>query len=205
MNSVVTVEGIQKRIFLLRGQKVMLDVDLAQLYGVTSGRLNEAVKRNRDRFPIDFMFQLTKLEFENLKSHIAISSSEWGGRRHPPFAFTERGVAMLSSVLRSHRAVQGQHYHHAHVRAATRAGRHTQRACDQADRVGAQGRRPRRTHQVALRSNPAVDERAGLAGTQNRIRRKIVRDRQTERASPMNRSFQSVERPRRAVCAAGWK
>jgi len=106
MNSVVTVEGIQKRIFLLRGQKVMLDVDLAQLYGVTSGRLNEAVKRNRDRFPIDFMFQLTKLEFENLKSHIAISSSEWGGRRHPPFAFTEQGVAMLSSVLRSHRAVQ---------------------------------------------------------------------------------------------------
>ena len=106
MNSVVTVEAIQKRIFLLRGQKVMLDVDLAQLYGVTSGRLNEAVKRNRDRFPIDFMFQLTKPEFENLKSHIAISSSGWGGRRHPPFAFTEQGVAMLSSVLKSRRAVQ---------------------------------------------------------------------------------------------------
>jgi hypothetical protein len=106
MNSVVTVEAIQKRIFLLRGQKVMLDVDLAQLYGVTSGRLNEAVKRNRDRFPIDFMFQLTKPEFENLKSQIAISSSGWGGRRHPPFAFTEQGVAMLSSVLKSRRAVQ---------------------------------------------------------------------------------------------------
>ena len=106
MNSVVTVEGIQKRIFLLRGQKVMLDVDLAQLYGVTSGRLNEAVKRNRGRFPIDFMFQLTKPEFENLTSQIAISSSGWGGRRHPPFAFTEQGVAMLSSVLRSTRAVQ---------------------------------------------------------------------------------------------------
>ena len=106
MNSVVTVEGIQKRIFLLRGQKVMLDVDLAQLYGVMAGRLNEAVKRNRDRFPIDFMFQLTKPEFEHLKSQIAISSSGWGGRRHPPFAFTEQGVAMLSSVLRSQRAVQ---------------------------------------------------------------------------------------------------
>jgi hypothetical protein len=106
MNSLVTVEGIQKRIFLLRGQKVMLDVDLAQLYGVMAGRLNEAVKRNRDRFPSDFMFQLTKTEFGNLKSQIAISSSGWGGRRHPPFAFTEQGVAMLSSVLRSRRAIQ---------------------------------------------------------------------------------------------------
>ena len=106
MNSIVTVEGIQKRIFLLRGQKVMLDVDLAQLYGVMAGRLNEAVKRNRDRFPSDFMFQLTKTEFENLKSQIAISSSGWGGRRHSPFAFTEQGVAMLSSVLRSKRAIQ---------------------------------------------------------------------------------------------------
>lgn len=105
MNSVVTVEGIQKRIFLLRGQKVMLDADLAQLYGVMSGRLNEAVKRNRDRFPSDFMFRLTKSEFENLKSQIAISSSRWGGRRHPPFAFTEQGVAMLSSVLKSKRAI----------------------------------------------------------------------------------------------------
>jgi ORF6N domain len=85
------------------------------LYGVSVGRLNEAVKRNRDRFPVDFMFQLTSEEFVslrsqvvslNLKSQIAISSSDWGGRRHPPFAFTEHGVAMLSSVLRSKRAVQ---------------------------------------------------------------------------------------------------
>jgi hypothetical protein len=80
MNSLVTVEGIQKRIFLLRGQQVMLDVDLAQFYGVMAGRLNEAVKRNRDRFPSDFMFQLMKTEFGNLKSQIAISSSGWGGR-----------------------------------------------------------------------------------------------------------------------------
>lgn len=70
------------------------------------GRLNEAVKRNEDRFPDDFMFQLTKAEFENLKSQIAISSSKWGGRRHAPYAFTEQGVAMLSSVLRSKRAVE---------------------------------------------------------------------------------------------------
>lgn len=91
-----------------------MDTTIASLYGVTVGRLNEAVRRNRGRFPIDFMFQLTKDEFEslrakgasNLKSQFAISSSGWGGRRTPPFAFTEQGVAMLSSVLRSYRAVQ---------------------------------------------------------------------------------------------------
>jgi hypothetical protein len=70
------------------------------------GRLNEAVKRNEDRFPSDFTFQLTKAEFENLKSQIAISSSKWGGRRHAPYVFTEQGVAMLSSVLRSKRAIE---------------------------------------------------------------------------------------------------
>jgi hypothetical protein len=80
--------------------------DLAQLYGVTVGRLNEAVKRNEDRFPSDFMFQLTKAELDNLKSQIAISSSTWGGRRHAPYVFTEQGVAMLSSVLRSKRAIE---------------------------------------------------------------------------------------------------
>ena len=84
----------------------MLDTDLAVLYGVTVGRLNEAVKRNIDRFPGDFMFQLTRAEFADLKSQIAISSSRWGGRRHPPYAFTEQGVAMLSSVLKSRRAVR---------------------------------------------------------------------------------------------------
>lgn len=84
----------------------MLDRDLAQLYGVTVGRLNEAVKRNEDRFPGDFMFQLTKAELEHLKSQIAISSSTWGGRRHAPYVFTEQGVAMLSSVLRSKRAIE---------------------------------------------------------------------------------------------------
>ena len=102
-------------LIIIRGHKVILDSDLAVLYGVSVGRLNEAVKRNRDRFPVDFMFQLTSEEFVslrsqvvslNLKSQIAISSSDWGGRRHPPFAFTEHGVAMLSSVLRSKRAVR---------------------------------------------------------------------------------------------------
>ena len=109
------VGRIERTILLIRGQKVMLDADIAHLYGVTVGRLNEAVKRNLDRFPPDFMFQLTREEFDglrrqigtsNLKSQFAISSSGWGGRRTPPSAFTEQGVAMLSSVLRSKRAIQ---------------------------------------------------------------------------------------------------
>lgn len=95
---------IESRIHQLRGQRIMLDKDLAALYGVTTGNLNKAVSRNIDRFPKDFMFQLTTTEFENLKFHFGISS--WGGTRKPPRAFTEQGVAMLSSVLRSKTAVQ---------------------------------------------------------------------------------------------------
>ena len=106
MSALVPRERIEQTILVIRGHNVMLDGDLAQLYGVTVGRLNEAVKRNEDRFPSDFMFQLTKAEFENLKSQIAISSSKWGGRRHAPYVFTEQGVAMLSSVLRSKRAIE---------------------------------------------------------------------------------------------------
>ena len=103
MSALVSRERIEQTILVIRDHNAMLDSDLAHLYGVTAGRLNEAVKRNEDRFPSDFMFQLTKQEFENLKSQIAISSSKWGGRRHAPSAFTEQGVAMLSSVLPSER------------------------------------------------------------------------------------------------------
>jgi aromatic ring-opening dioxygenase LigB subunit len=106
MSALVPRERIEQTILLIRGHNVMLDSDLAQLYGVTVGRLNEAVKRNENRFPSDFTFQLTKAEFEHLKSQIAISSSKWGGRRHAPYVFTEQGVAMLSSVLRSKRAIE---------------------------------------------------------------------------------------------------
>ena len=98
-------ERVESRILLIRGQRVMLDADLAGLYGVTTRRLNEQVKRNWDRFPEDFMLVLTKEETEILRSQFATSSS-WGGRRYNPLAFTEQGVAMLSSVLRSQRAVQ---------------------------------------------------------------------------------------------------
>ncbi len=103
--SVLPVELIESKIYLLRGQKVMLSQHLAELYQVEVRALIQAVKRNMDRFPADFMFQLTDGEYANLKSQIVISS--WGGsRRANPYAFTEQGVAMLSSVLRSKRAVR---------------------------------------------------------------------------------------------------
>ncbi len=97
-------EVVINKIYLLRKQKVMLDEDLAELYQVETKRLNEQVKRNIQRFPEDFMFQLTAQEFENLKSQFATSS--WGGRRKLPYAFTEQGVAMLSSVLNSETAIR---------------------------------------------------------------------------------------------------
>jgi len=115
---------VERRIYFVRGEKVMLDYDLAALYGVDTGVLNRAVKRNRERFPQDFMFQLDPDEWERLRCQIGISykgtgvshsalrfqsgisKSRRGGRRYLPYAFTEQGVAMLSSVLRSARAVQ---------------------------------------------------------------------------------------------------
>jgi len=101
----VPVERIERAILLIRGHKVMLDADLAVLYGVATKVLIQAIKRNLSRFPEDFMLQLTKEEFDDLRSQI-VTSRSWGGRRYPPYAFTEQGVAMLSSVLRSERAVQ---------------------------------------------------------------------------------------------------
>ena len=103
--SLIPVDRIEKIILLVRGQKVILDADLAGLYGVETRVLVQAVKRNLERFPEDFMFQLSREEFAVLRSQ-SVTSSDWGGRRYPPYAFTEQGVAMLSSVLRSRRAVQ---------------------------------------------------------------------------------------------------
>jgi len=97
---------IERSIHLIRGERVLLDSDLAQLYGVETGMLNRAVKRNSDRFPADFMFQLTADEAEDLRCQIGTSKKGRGGRRYLPFAFTEQGVAMLSSVLKSQRAIQ---------------------------------------------------------------------------------------------------
>ena len=103
----ILVERAERRILSVRGQRVMLDSDLAKLYGVTTFNLNKAVKRNLGRFPLDFMFQLTLEEHEILIFQIGISSSgRHGGRRNAPHVFTEHGVAMLSSVLRSERAIR---------------------------------------------------------------------------------------------------
>jgi ORF6N domain len=105
MTELARSEPIEQRIFVLRGQNVLLSTDLARLYGVETRTLVQAVKRNIERFPSDFMFQLGPEEFRNLKSQIVTSS--WGGiRRAAPYAFTEQGVAMLSSVLRSKRAIR---------------------------------------------------------------------------------------------------
>jgi hypothetical protein len=113
----VSVQLIERRIYLIRGQKVMIDFDLAELYGVATSRLNEQVTRNKKRFPEDFMFRLSKEEADSLRSQFAISRSDLrlqfatsksgrGGRRYLPYAFTEQGVAMLSSVLNSEQAIE---------------------------------------------------------------------------------------------------
>jgi len=102
----IPVERIQSSILLIRGQKVMLDSDLAELYEIPVKRLNEQVRRNLDRFPPDFMFQLTSEEAKSLRSQFATSKAGRGGRRYPPYAFTEHGAIMLASVLNSPRAIE---------------------------------------------------------------------------------------------------
>jgi len=104
LQSILPDETLMNKIYLIRGEKVMFDTDLADLYGVETKRLNEQVKRNIERFPDDFMFQLTQEEFKILRSQIA--TSRWGGRRTLPYVFTEHGVLMLSSVLNSDLAIK---------------------------------------------------------------------------------------------------
>ena len=106
MAIILKPENLARFIFFIRSEKVMLDSDLAKLYGVEARALNQAVARNRKRFPADFMFQLTPREYESLRSQIVTSKTGRGGRRYRRYAFTEQGVAMLSSVLRSTRAVE---------------------------------------------------------------------------------------------------
>ena len=108
MSELIPLEEIAGRIYQIRGTKVMLDSDLAALYDVPTRRLNEQVKRNLNRFPEDFMFQLTREEYENLRSQFATSSNDsgHGGRRYNPLVFTEHGALMAASVLKSKRAVE---------------------------------------------------------------------------------------------------
>jgi len=104
MPNLIPQERIENRIYLIRGQKVMIDRDLAELYGIETGALNRQVKRNINRFPSDFMFQLNRNELSNLKCQFGIS--RWGGTRKLPLVFTEHGILMLSSVINSSRAIQ---------------------------------------------------------------------------------------------------
>ena len=104
--SLIPIEQIDGMIRTIRGSRVILDSDLAKIYGVPTFRFNEAIKRNRHRFPPDFMFQLTRAEFDSLKSQIAMSKTGRGGRRTLPYAFTEHGALQAANVLRSSRAVQ---------------------------------------------------------------------------------------------------
>ncbi len=106
MTTLIPIEHIEQKILLIRGHKVILDSDLAALYGVETKKLIQAVKRNIDRFPLDFMFILENQEVTNLRSQFVTSSLGYGGRRFNPYVFTEQGVAMLSSVLHSPRAIK---------------------------------------------------------------------------------------------------
>jgi len=106
MKDLIPAERIERAILFIRGHKVMLDVDLAELYGVQTKALNRAVKRNLERFPEDFMFQLTSQEVRTLRCQSGTSNIGRGGRRYYPYAFTEHGILMLSSVLQSQRAIQ---------------------------------------------------------------------------------------------------
>jgi len=122
-NAIVPTALISQKIFFVRGTRVMLDADLARLYGVATKNLNKAVKRNASRFPADFMFQLSPKELHSLWFQSGTSKPGRGGRRYAPYAFTEQGVAMLSSVLRSSRAVQVERRDHANLRSASRNAR----------------------------------------------------------------------------------
>lgn len=105
-NSIIPETRIENVIYLIRGRKILLDQDLAALYGVETKQLNRSIKRNHERFPEDFIFQLTKDEWGNLKCQIGTSSLNWGGRRKLPIAFTEHGVLMAANLLKSERAIE---------------------------------------------------------------------------------------------------
>ena len=167
----IPMDRIQNCIFLIRGEKVMLDSHLAELYGVDTGTLNRAVKRNIERFPDDFVFQLAPQEVANLKCQIGISSSEHGGRRRSiPYVFTEQGVAMLSSVLRSKRAVQ---VNVAIMRAFVSLRRllATNEALARKFAELEPARRPRPSHQIPVRCHPRIDVAACKTEAGNRLSR----------------------------------
>jgi hypothetical protein len=177
---VVSPARIETRIFLLRGQKVMLSTHLAELYEVEPRVLVQAVKRNIERFPADFMFQLSAAEYANLKSQFVTSS--WGGlRRAAPYAFTEQGVAMLSSVLRSPPGGAGEHRDPAGIRALAPNARGARRPRAQARRARKEVRRP---VQGGVRCHPPVDGTTCEAEAPHRLRERalVTRNQQADAA-----------------------
>jgi hypothetical protein len=149
-SALTRIENIARAILVLRGHRVLLDTELAALYGVTTRRLNEQVRRNRSRFPADFLFELTAEEFANLKSHFATSS--WGGRRKLPLAFTEHGAIQAANVLNSPRAIA--------------MGIYVVRAFVQLREVLASNKR----------SHPCPDEPAATQAPQHRLHRRSLRE-----------------------------
>src|SRR5438874_8756100 len=167
MTAMLPSERIERLILLIRGHRVMLDADLAVLYSVTTKRLNEQVRRNRPRFPKDFMFQLTSEEGAFLRSQIATSSKGRGGRRYAPYAFTEQGVAMLSGVLNSPRAIAAKvEIMRARFRPAAPDDRIPRPPGTQAGRAG---KAVRRAVQGCLRRHPRAHGSATSQGEALRI------------------------------------
>jgi len=165
---IIPVERVVQSIRWFRGQKVLLDSDLAALYGVTTGNLNKAVSRNRERFPSDFMFQLSAEEAEDLIFQIGRSKGR-GGRRHRPYAFTEQGIAMLSSILNSDRAIR---VNIAIMRAFVKLRQmlETNRELARKFSVTRKARRKTRSgNRGDPRGDPPIDDSAGEAATRDRI------------------------------------
>ncbi len=156
-DNLVPEKRIQRIIYLIRGQKVILDRDLAALYEVPTKVLKQAVRRHPDRFPDDFMFVLHRKELANWRSQFVTSNSDRMGLRYPPMAFTEQGVAMLSKYLEQFPRHSGQHRHYARLCPVAPDRRDPRRPVPAA---GKSGRKIRRTIQGGLRGNPAADESA---------------------------------------------
>jgi len=167
-NSIVPIGLISQKIYFVRRARVMPDADLARLYGVATKNLNKAVKRNMRRFPQDFMFQLLSNEMRNLRFQIGTSRRGQGGRRYAPYAFTEQGIAMLSSVLRSARRAS-ERRDHADLRAASRDAGHPRRVAPKNRR---DGEAVRREISGCFRHDSADAGNTGASEKSDRISRK---------------------------------
>jgi phage regulator Rha-like protein len=200
-----TIEQLDGLIRDIRGQRVMLSEDLARIYGVETRVLNQAVKRNIEKFPADFMFQLTRQEAERLRhSRSQVVILKRGHNiKYQPYAFTEHGAIMAANVLNSPRAVQmSVLVVRAFVRMRQVLAAHKELAAKLAELERKLGTHDEQIEAIFEAIRQLMNQPA--PGRRNGFRDEIRRNRQTERASQMNRALQFVQQPRRAVCAAGW-